>query len=105
PAPEPEPELAESELEPTREELVEHVRKAIGDIDTTLSLLLEMFYWENIPANQLSELIGIPRNKVGSQLDAAKSAVRQKIELSGLTRATQRLILKDLTTLLRESGD
>ena len=39
------------------------------------------------------------------QVDAAKSAVRQKIELSGLTRATQRLILKDLTTLLRESGD
>ncbi len=83
---------------------MQHVRNALSSIDSTLSMLLEMVYWENIPIHQLSELLGLPRHKVGSQLDKAKINLRRAIELSNLPMTTQRDVLTNLIPLLRAAS-
>ncbi len=73
-------------------------------LDSTLSLLLEMAYWENIPMHQLSGLLGVPKHKVGSQLDKAKTNLRRAIEVSNLPMTTQRDVLTNLIPLLRAAA-
>jgi RNA polymerase sigma-70 factor (ECF subfamily) len=89
-------------LERSPSQLVAHHRdqkllvRALRSIPLDLQIVIELFYWEEMPLGEIAGVIEIPEGTVKSRLHRAKELLRVKIEALASSPELARTTMDDL---------
>jgi RNA polymerase sigma factor (sigma-70 family) len=87
-----------------RERQTRQLHRALADLPVAQQILLEYHYWNELDADALGDLFGVPAGTIRTRLTRARQALRERIDQTGSTAA-----LADagdaLATSLIESAD
>lgn len=101
-------------LERSPSQLVAHHRnqkllvRALRSVPLDLQIVIELFYWEEMPLGDIAKVVEIPEGTVKSRLHRAKELLRERIEALASSPELARTTMDDLerwSRSLRPQGD
>jgi RNA polymerase sigma-70 factor (ECF subfamily) len=78
---------------------------ALRALPLELQILLELYYWEELPVAELAHTCGIPQGTVRSRLHRARTLLEEELARTGASRETRDAAIRDLDTWARALRD
>ena len=87
-----------------REEEISILREALRKIPLELQTVLELYYWEDLPARELAFILEIPEGTVRSRIRRAAEALRSELTATILGSASDDSLAEHMALLRKTVG-